>query len=130
MSKLLSVLVAGLLAGGAMAQSTAPVPPTTKPSGTSATTGAGTSTSTTTGTGTSTGTGTTSGTTTGTGSTSGSTTTGSGTGSTGTGSATGALGAGSGSLACPAGLEKRDNSCLPPGQEKKPEDQRRSSQTR
>ena len=130
MSKLLSVLVAGLLAGGAMAQSTAPVTPTTKPAGTSATKGPGTSTSTTTGTGSATGTGTTSSTTTGTGTLSGSAATGTGTGSTGAESATGALGAGSGTLACPAGLEKRDNSCLPPGQEKQPEDQRRSSQTR
>ena len=112
MSKLLSVLVAGLLAGGAMAQSTAPVPPTTKPAGTSATTGTGTTSSSTTGTG----------------SLPGPTTT--GTGTPATGSATGTLGAAGAPMACPPGLERRDNTCLPPGQESKPEDQRRSSQTR
>lgn len=50
----------------------------------------------------------------------------------GTGSAaTRASGAASApGLICPPGLEKRDNTCLPPGQEKKPADERRSSQTR
>jgi hypothetical protein len=103
MSKLLSFALAAFLAGGAIAQTYGPAPSAGKKSEPAATTSPGTGASSSTDTGTATGTtGTTSGTA---GSTSGSTR------ASGAASAPG--------LACPPGLEMRDNNCLPPGQEKK-----------
>ena len=110
MSKLLSVALTAFLAGGAIAQTYGPPQGAGKPvaPAATATPGAGGTTSTDTGTATGT-TGTATGTTSGTAGTAGSTA-----GSTRASGAASAPG-----LACPPGLEKRDNDCLPPGQEKK-----------